>query len=143
MMLRRPTGLVRMPYLTHTRAVHRSHWGARKRHRHDCLIWRETSPQAFGTPTGAYPGRWLDSRACADHRHVSSPWEPVHAALAKRGKIATARVWNDTRSHFGAYVGRTRGTGKQRVDCTHFCIRRGGVYDLWTQRVLEQIERTC
>ena len=135
-----------MQSLTHlslTRAVRRSHWGATKRHRRDCLIWRETSPQAFDTPSGAYPGRWLDSRPCTDHRHVSSPWEPVHAALAKRGKIPIAHVWNDTRSHFGAYVGRTRGTGTHTVDCTHLCIRPSGVYDLWTQRVLQQIERSC
>ena len=117
------------------------------RERNDCLLWRETSPQAFNTPSGAYPGRvdkyqgWYGRGGCTPHTEVDSPWEPVHD-IFEAAQIRVIRVWNESRVHHSAYISnRTEHALKRGADCTHFCTP--GVYDLWVQLLLGAMIQYC
>lgn len=121
--------------------------------RRRCLLWRETGPQHFASPTGTFRHQrdhkdkgWYYSGGCVPHRDPSlaSPWEPVHRTLEARFSIPVVRVWNASRMHWDKHVAnRTKHTLGLNgfFDCTHWCTP--GVADVWVSLLLEAVARHC
>lgn len=115
-----------------------------------CVLWRETSPQDFATPTGAYDASsrgwlrtWYNKAPCKSHANQTvSPWEPVHDVLSQ-GSIPVVRVWNASRRYYDQHLemNTVYMQRKHASDCTHYCTP--GPVDLWVELVLNAILIHC
>eukprot|EP00959_Pyramimonas_sp_CCMP1952_P366543 7676886-Pyramimonas_sp.AAC.1 len=106
-----------------------AHFHTRNKHRLPRILWRETSPQNFDTPSGRFDPakmrcvpRSMQQLECGDtYNALAAP------ALAQMG-LEVVPTWLPSAQ---ALVAGEQRPHRAVADCTHFC--GGGVYQAWNE----------